>query len=106
MSCTVTSAPNQRSMFSVWSRVGCGSTTVDTPGALRPANSTADLTWAEATGRAYSMGSGSAAPLTVIGNRPPSRPVNLAPMRSSGAVTRPMGRRQSDASPVKVAVMS
>ena len=40
-----------RSMRSVWSRVASGSITVVTPGALRPASSTADFTCAEATGR-------------------------------------------------------
>jgi hypothetical protein len=35
---------------SVWSRVATGSMTVVRPGVLRPASSTADFTWAEATG--------------------------------------------------------
>ena len=46
-----TVAPKWRSIRSVWSRVGCGSITVVAPGVLSPASSTADLTWAEGTGR-------------------------------------------------------
>ncbi|MNW22308.1 hypothetical protein D3C71_2237130 [compost metagenome] len=47
---TESSAPNPRIMRSVWSRVITGSMTVVMPGALRPAKSTADFTWADATG--------------------------------------------------------
>ena len=47
---TRTSAPKCASMRSVWSRVASASITVVTPGALRPARSTADFTCAEATG--------------------------------------------------------
>ena len=47
---TVICAPKPFSMRSVWSRVGVGSITVVLPGVLRPASSTADFTWAEATG--------------------------------------------------------
>ena len=47
---TVTSAPIAASIRSVWSRDARGSITVVAPGACRPASSTADLTWAEATG--------------------------------------------------------
>ena len=46
-----TAAPKWRSMRSVWSRVGCGSMTVVSPGVLSPASSTADLTCADGTGR-------------------------------------------------------
>ena len=42
------------------------------PGAASPANSTADLIWAEATGVRYRIGSGSRAPCSVSGSRPPS----------------------------------
>ena len=49
-SSTATSQPKARSMFSVWSRVRTGSSTVVCPGADSPASSTADFTWAEATG--------------------------------------------------------
>ena len=45
----------RRSMRSVWSRLGAGSTTVVEPSASIPAISTQDLTWALATGSAYSM---------------------------------------------------
>ena len=44
-------APKPFSIFSVWSRVITGSMTVVMPGALRPASSTADFTWALGTGR-------------------------------------------------------
>ena len=37
-------------MRSVWSRVTAGSTTVVSPSAYSPASSTADFTWALATG--------------------------------------------------------
>ena len=45
-----TRTPAASSISSVWSRVGAGSTTVVAPSALRPASSTADFTWALATG--------------------------------------------------------
>ena len=45
-----THAPKCRSMRSVWSRVGDGSTTTVSPGVFSPASSTADFTCAEATG--------------------------------------------------------
>ena len=44
------SAPKWRSRRSLWSRVGAASITVVSPGVLRPASSTADLTWADGTG--------------------------------------------------------
>ena len=47
---TVISAPKWRSISSVWSRLGAGSITWVWPGAPSPASSTADFTWAEATG--------------------------------------------------------
>ena len=49
---TVSVAPKPKSMRSEWSRVGSFSITTVWPGALRPANKTADFTCAEATGRA------------------------------------------------------
>ena len=67
---------------------------------LSPARSTADLTWAEATGGAYSIGSGSRAPRTVSGSRPPAAQSKCAPIRASGPVTRAIGRRRREASPV------
>ena len=48
------------------------SITVVAPRALRPARRTADLICAEATGVRYSIGPGSRAPLSTIGQRPPS----------------------------------
>ena len=46
-----TGAPAWRSIRSVWSRVATGSSTTVTPrSAKRPASSTHDFTWAEATG--------------------------------------------------------
>ena len=46
-----TGTPARCSIRSVWSRVGIGSSTVVTPTSVNsPANSTADLTWAEAIG--------------------------------------------------------
>ena len=47
--------PARASRRSVWSREGSGSTTVVVPEASRPAISTHDLIWAEATGSAYSI---------------------------------------------------
>ena len=51
-------------------------------------------------------GVGFAAPVSVIGSRPPRRPRASAPKRASGSVIRPIGRLRRLASPVKVAVMS
>ena len=45
-----TSTPKLCSIRSVWSRVTAGSTTVVAPSAYRPASSSADFTWALATG--------------------------------------------------------
>ncbi len=103
-SSTVRSAPKLRSMRSLWSRVATGSITRVIPGALRPASSTADLTWADAIGSRYSIGTAGQAPRTISGRRSPGEVVNSAPMRDKGSVTRRIGRRESDASPMKVAV--
>ena len=93
------------SIFSVWSREASSSITVVTPGALRPASSTADLICAEATGVRYSIGAGSRAPLSTIGQRPPSASDRTcAPMSLSGSRMRRIGRLRSEASPSKVAV--
>src|SRR5579883_2200659 len=51
------------------------------------------------------MGSGEAAPMIASGKRPPSRATTRAPMRASGSVTRAIGRRRGEASPVKKTVM-
>ena len=69
---------------------------------LRPASSTADLTWAEATGTRYSIGTGTSGPLRVAGRRSPERARICTPMRRSGSKMRPIGRPTSEASPVKV----
>jgi hypothetical protein len=98
---TASATPKCRSMSSVWSRVGSGSTTVVMPGELRPASSTADLICAEATGSVYSTGIGSRAPITASGRRPPSRATMRAPNISSGFATRAIGRPRRLASPVK-----
>ena len=67
-------------MRSVWSRVGSGLDHAwSAPGVLSPASSTADLTWADGTGSRYSIGTGSAAPVTASGSRPPSRLTKLRP---------------------------
>ena len=50
VSSTVRSAPKPRSIRSEWSRVGSFSITTVSPGALSPASSTADFTWADGIG--------------------------------------------------------
>ena len=90
----------------MWSRVASFSITTVSPGAFSPASSTADFTCADGTGVVYCTGSGFAAPVSVIGSRPPRRPRASAPNSASGSVTRPIGRPRRLASPVKVAVMS
>ena len=103
---TATSAPKWASIFSVWSREASPSITVVTPGALRPASRTADLICAEATGVRYSIGAGSRAPLSTIGQRPPSASESTwAPISLSGSRMRRIGRLRSEASPSKVAVI-
>ena len=100
------SAPKCFSMSSVWSRLASCSITVVRPGAARPASSTADLIWAEATGVRYSIGKGSRAPCRVSGSRPPSPPaIILAPIRASGSRIRRIGRERSEASPSKTAAI-
>ena len=58
------------------------------------------FTCAEATGRRYSIGTISSVPTMASGMRPPSRASKRAPMRDSGSITRCIGRRRSEASPV------
>ena len=87
-------------MFSVWSRVALLSITVVRPGVFRAASRIADFTCADATGLSYSIGSGERAPRSSSGRRPRPPASKDAPMRESGRITRSMGRRQSDASPV------
>ena len=91
-------------MRSVWSRVASGSITVVSPAVLRPASRMALFTCAEATGRRYSIGTISSVPTMASGRRPPSRPSKRAPMRDSGSITRCIGRRRSEASPVMTLV--
>ena len=80
----------------MWSRVGVCSMTVVFPGVFSPARRTADLTWADGTGSGYSIGTGVAVPCTTSGRRPPSRASTAAPIRTSGTMTRFIGRDESD----------
>ena len=99
-------APKCLSISSVWSRLASVSITVVMPGAASPASSTADLIWAEATGVRYRIGSGSRAPCSVSGSRPPSPLApTLAPINSRGSRMRRIGRERSEASPSKIAVI-
>ena len=104
--CFSTVTPNAASIFSVWSRDVTGSTTVVGPSAKSPASRMADFTCALATGLSYvmpwSFASGSH---TVMGSSVlPLRPTIFAPICESGWITRPIGRRESEASPVKTAL--
>jgi hypothetical protein len=92
-------------MRSVWSRVASGSMTVVRPGVLSAASNVADFTWADATGRRYSIGTGRLAPCTTMGMRPPGAASKRAPMRLKGSMMRPIGRPMREASPVSVAVI-
>ena len=78
---------------------------VERPGTLRAASSSADFTWADATCSRCSIGKGVRAPLSVTGSRPPSRVSATAPNSASGSSTRRIGRRLSEASPVKTVVI-
>ena len=88
----------------MWSRVGPGTVIVVVPSAARPARATQPRTWALATGsrcssarkRRCARGCGRARA------RRSSRP--SAPIARSGAATRSIGRRESDASPTSVAL--
>ena len=84
----------------MWSRVSAGSATDVVPLACSPARSTADFTWALGTAGSWSM-AWSGAPWMVSGARP-SIASMCAPIRSSGSMTRLMGRPESDASPTSV----
>ncbi len=97
-------APKAASIRSVWSREGTGSITVVTPPELSAASRIADLTCAEATGSRYSIGTSISGPRIVAGSRSSDRVSACTPMRRSGSSTRPIGRRTSEASPVKVVV--
>jgi hypothetical protein len=82
-----------------------GSITVVRPGVLRAASNVADFTWADATGRRYSIGTGRLAPCTTMGMRPPGAASKRAPKRLKGSMMRPIGRPNREASPVRVAVI-
>jgi len=94
------STPRPSSMRSVWSRLREGSVTQVSPLARRPARRRHDLTWALATG--------------LVNRRPCRRepvmrsgavePSMRAPISRKGSVTRAIGRRERDSSPVRVAV--
>src|SRR6187401_2467499 len=75
------------------------------PGVLSPASRIADFTCADATGSVYSIGTAGHIPRTINGSRPPGEDVMSAPICDSGSITRPIGRPDSDASPVKVQVI-
>ena len=98
--CTDTSMPKPRSIRSVWSRVGSGSWTVVTPRACKPASRIALLIWALGTSGVHGIAARSA-PSISIGARP-SCDTMRAPIAVRGSITRRMGRRDSDASPVIV----
>ncbi len=88
----------------MWSRVATASVTVVVPAAARAASRIADLTWALGTGVWWSMGRRRAAPVISSGSRePPPWPSIRAPIARSGSVTRPIGRRRSEASPSSTA---
>ena len=94
--------PARASRRSVWSRLGSGSITVVVPEASRPAISTHDLIWAEATGSAYSIPC-SGVPCTVNGGRRSSVRVDpRAHLRAAAGRSRSTGRRRIDSSPSKV----
>ena len=90
--------PKPRSMRSVWSRQGPGSRTVVSPSAYSPASSRQDLTWALATGMAWSIPRSRPGPMR-SGGVPPFVVAMAAPMAASGSAMRRIGRAESDASP-------
>ena len=80
-------------------------TTVGPSPAYRPARSTHDFTWADATGSVYRIGC-SAAPPTISSGGQPSVSTIEAPIWRSGIATRSTGRRRIDSSPSSVNVPS
>ncbi len=94
-----TCTPIARSIRSVWSREGAGSTTSVTPSAYSPASRIALLSCADATGISYRTPC-SAAGAICSGQYFPSRPRMSAPISRSGVMIRPIGRCSMDASPV------
>ena len=94
-------APNSASAISVWSRVRTGSTSAVSPAANIPASRMADFTWALGLGSVYSIGF-KTAPEISSGANCLSRAAIFAPICSSGTITRRIGRRRSDSSPVSV----
>ena len=80
---------------------GVASLTRVTPFPWSPASTTALLTWALGTSVSKSMAVGAARPSIVNGGRPSVEAIR-APIRSSGTMTRFMGRRDNDSSPAIV----
>ena len=99
---TFTVKPKAASARSVWSRVQAGSVTDVVPSVWRPARMTALFTWALGTFGLNTMG-WSVVPCTVSGAWPSTASMR-APISPSGSMTRRMGRRESDSSPIMVAV--
>jgi len=93
--------PNNGNARSVWSRVAAVSTTVVVPEANRPASMTALLTWALGTAGVQVMPVSASRPSITRGARP-SCEVMTAPIAVSGSITRRIGRRWMDSSPVRV----
>ena len=95
--------PNAPSRRSEWSRERPpGSRNESGCRAAMAANSSEPFTWALETGSSHRSGP-SAPPRMVSGRVSGWSGTNRAPMRSNGSVTRRIGRRRSDASPVSVA---
>ena len=89
-------------MRSVWSRLFSGSVKLVSPSVNNPARSTALFNCALATFEVIDPGR--MLPLsTRTGGRPFSPVVTVAPSSRSGAATRSIGLRESDASPMSVA---
>ncbi len=87
----------------MWSRERpCGSRSATSTPPASPASRSALLICALETGSSYVSG-GSGPPRTVSGSPSPACSVKRAPIRASGTVTRRIGRRRSEASPVSVA---
>ena len=98
--CTMGRTPNAGSSRSVWSRDGAGSKSPVSPSACRPARRIADLTCALAIFKRCSCATSNRGRTT--SGQCPFRLSILAPIRSSGSITRPIGRRDSDSSPTSV----
>ena len=97
---TRTARPKAGKARSEWSRVGCVSWIVVSPEAERPASINALLIWALGTA-GVQVTPCSPRPSITSGARPLFALI-CAPIASSGAITRAMGRRCSDSSPTIV----